>query len=648
VEPIFTDVSTKSSEVDAVMDDGVEVTDAYSMMRSAFISHSQGKVHNIVQTISMIETCAKVADVVKQISAELLDGYAPSDPRWSVSNPTFPPSSVLLLNQLKDKEKIHNEYLNFLSIYDVLEKAGDVVDEVKIYLSERTEMLCCAITLLEMCAAAGGISTIIDDVINAPVLDEHMDGVSGSRREAFFGKVSNIPIFFTELLKSEADKLMATQAIQEQVDLILNVSEIVTQCFQAAWQCRQNCPQKYKVTNHIPWTSSKTGSNNRTLLSHQIDLILNQALGNVDSAKSGTSLTRQVVLLSDLLFDGYLLELASLKEGDERHIEDEFNRERSRVVTALVNAGYFEEATTLAEHYKDFQMLIFLCEKTNDTQKLKYYKVLFKDEGFADVLYKWYVEKGAWSELMTTADNDNDDDTNHFDAMLSSHKQLSWLHFLGANEYTKASDVLTHLASEEKELSDRKKSMLVLANLSILAADEPADVLEQKMSVIDKQIDIVNYQEQVFKSLQKDATDTPPLSPEELIKLCLDASYPVLTDKQYITLVELLKYVSAVNRQTLLLDIWSKCVLQDDWGEDIAMNVDNIAVVTQRVFYKCLKHWRDTLTTAAEEDGGGLVESVPTLNGLTGRFGESVSERTVHQLRVCYEALNMQDLCVGA
>merc|ERR1719193_869975 len=167
-----------------------------------------------------------------------------------------------------------------------------------------------------------------------------------------------------------------------------------------------------------------------------------------------------------------------------------------------MNLGYVEEATTLAEHYKDFPMLILLCEKANDSGKLKYYKVLFKNDGFNDVLYKWYVEKGAWKELMTTQD-----DTDNFDSMLATHKQLSWLHFLGANEYTKASDVLTHLASEEKELSDRKKSMLVLANLSILAADAPPEMIEGKMSIIDQQLDILNYQETILKSLEKDPSE---------------------------------------------------------------------------------------------------------------------------------------------
>merc|ERR1719450_484658 len=296
---------------------------------------------------------------------------------------------------------------------------------------------------------------------------------------------------------------------------------------------------------------------------------------------------------------------------------------------ALVNFGYFEEATTLAEHYKDFQMLIFLCERTNDTQKLKYYKVLFKNEGFADVLYKWYVEKGAWSQLMTSQD-----ESDNFDSLLSSHKQLSWLHFIGTNEYTKASDVLTQLAAEEKEHSERKKSMLVLANLAILAAAEPATVIEENMSVIDKQLDLINYQEQVLKSLEKDALDPPPLTAEELIKLCLDPDVPVLTESQYITLIELLQFVS-VNRQHLLLDIWTKCILQDSWEE--AANVDSVAVISQKIFFKCLKYWRNK---------GDPSENMPALQGLMTRLTD-VQPSMLHQLKVCYEALSLQELSAG-
>ena len=611
-------------------------TDVHGILRSAFILHSQGKVQNIINVISSIEPNKDVTDAVKKVSVELLDGYPPSDPRWSTSNPAFPPTSVLLLNQLRDKEKIHEEYLNFLSVYDVLDKisSNELIDDVKIYLCENAEMLRCAITLLELPSHLGDI---IDDVINSPYLSAEVDesDEQTNRKDAFFGKVTHIAKFFHALLKFEADELSSIQAIQKQVDIILYISEIVTSCFQSAWQYRQNTPHRYTSLVHVPWTCSSAG--NRVLLAHQIDLIITQALGNVDSVKSGCGLTRQTVLLSDLLFDGYIREVASLKgSGSNRAVEmeEEYNGERTRVISALMKAGYIEEATTLAEHYKDFKMLIVLSEETNDVSKLKYYKGVFKEDGFNDILYKWYVEKGAWKQLMTNGETEN------FDTMLATHKQLNWLHFLGANEYAKASDALTQLASDEKELNDRKKSMLVLANLSILAADAPSEAIEEKMATIDQHLDVVNYQEQIFASLNKDASEAAPMSPDELINLCLDDNTGVLTEPQYITLVELLQLIPVSDdRRPLLLDIWAKCVLQEEWDESL-INVDSVAVVSQKTFYKCLRYWRD-----AE---GINNNHLPLLRELTTRLGDSMSGGLEHQLKVCYEALGMQQLSVGA
>lgn len=632
VEPILLDQTkvkffNESSNGDI---DIPEEKDSYSLIRSAFISHSLGKVQNILNLLSLLQTDTDLGDVLLKLSLEILDGYPPSDPRWTMSNPAFPPSSVLLLNQLRDKEKILDEFLNFLSIYELLDKVGNENLGVKVGLCESAEMLKCAIALVEL---PSHLASVVDEVINSSALDIQFEDSSANRKDSFFGKVSNVKTFFTTLAKVEEGKLSATQAIQEQVDTILNVSEIITSCFQCAWQYRQGSTYKNDLINQVPWTSS-TGSGYRLLLKGQIQLVLSQALGNVDSTKAGTSLTRQVVLLSDLLFDGYLREIAALKDqGNEKDlhiVEETYNQERSKIIMTLVNLGYFAEATTLAEHYKDFQMLIYLCDTTNDKPKLKHYKTLFKNDGFSDVLYKWYVDKGEWGELMSSQD-----DVDNFDSMLSSHKQLSWLHFIGSKEYTKATSVLTQLAAEEKELSDRKKTMLVLANLSILAADEPANVIEEKMSIIDKQLDLLNYQDQVLKSLNMETINSVPLTAEELISLCLDDTVSNLTESQYVTLIELLQYVSS-NRQDILLDIWKKSITQDTWEE--AMNMDSVAVVSQKVFYKCLKYWKEK---------GEYSETIPLLNDLISKFTEK-PDHLLFQLKVCYEALCLQELSVGA
>jgi len=293
----------------------------------------------------------------------------------------------------------------------------------------------------------------------------------------------------------------------------------------------------------------------------------------------------------------------------------------------LINLGYFEESATLAEHYKDFHMLILLCERTNDNEKLQQYKFQFKNEGFDNILYQWYVENGQWSQLMTTKDKFND-----FDTLLSSNEQLSWIHFIGVKEYSKASQVLSNLATEEKESIARKKYMLVLANLTILAANEAENVMEAKISDIDGHLELLSYQCQFFKYIGKELSDdTLPLTAEELINLALDGNSPTLTKSQYISLIELLQFLSS-NQQPYFLKIWSKCLLQDSWEEEI--HLDATAVISHKIFYKCLKYWKEKSIS---------VETLPRLKDLIPMIS-CLSENMLHHVKICYEMLSLQEL----
>lgn len=45
-----------------------------------------------------------------------------------------------------------------------------------------------------------------------------------------------------------------------------------------------------------------------------------------------------------------------------------------------MNLRYNEQALTLAEQYEDFPVLIFICERNNDQEKLQYYKSMFQSQ----------------------------------------------------------------------------------------------------------------------------------------------------------------------------------------------------------------------------------------------------------------------------
>ena len=50
------------------------------------------------------------------------------------------------------------------------------------------------------------------------------------------------------------------------------------------------------------------------------------------------------------------------------------------VSRSLVSRGYLEEALSLAEKYRDFDILIEICEDLQDQDKLQHYMNLFNTE----------------------------------------------------------------------------------------------------------------------------------------------------------------------------------------------------------------------------------------------------------------------------
>lgn len=51
-----------------------------------------------------------------------------------------------------------------------------------------------------------------------------------------------------------------------------------------------------------------------------------------------------------------------------------------RRLSFLVSRGYLEEALSLAEKYRDFHLLIEICEELDDQEKLQNYMNKFRNE----------------------------------------------------------------------------------------------------------------------------------------------------------------------------------------------------------------------------------------------------------------------------
>jgi len=436
------------------------------------------------------------------------------------------------------------------------------------------------------------------------------------------------------LIDLESSLLDDTNVIQQQIENIISVGEILTKSYIACWRYRQIAMEKYNLPadHHVPWTGSPDGINNRHILTKQIKITLEKALGKVDSTKVGSVLTQQIVLLADLLLDAFDKELRISKSKPSVEYDallDDFQQRRRFIIQSLATMGYIEEAMTLAQKYEDFFMLISLCEQTNDVNKLEQYKVMFREQGFLDVLYNWYMEQGNWGRLLSLKEQSSNED---YSNLLSSHPYLSWIHHIGNDDFGKAAISLKTLAHEENAFSGRQKMMLVLSNLAALASEEP-DV-EDHVTGVEHELENIEHQNNILQALGKDLETRPPNKPDDIIEQCLGDNTGVF-EECYPSIIHTLNSVQDVTRRMeLSTATWCKCILNDRWEACALLQLN--AILGEKLFTK-------TLQFCLQND---------TYKGLIPKFEDIISSAELvnrlktdqsfyQQLKACYEMLSI-------
>lgn len=624
--------SVEHNQTEVAMDNIETNNDIQSIVKNAFIKYSKNEnnITNLSEYTSR-NNGDEINVALESISHEILNSLPATDTRWasasSQEKSSLQPTSVLLLNQLNDKIKIFETYLKFLETSNIFEIDGNVKDRIHCSLCEHGEKLMACLTLLNLYPEN-------EQLINRCISSANKDVSSGkNNKDKFFSKVTDIDYFFMLLIKNEEVWLKELKAIKEQVELVASISTVITDCYTASWEYRQNYENKYQLSQNIqvPWTGRSEGVNNRELLKLQINFILKQALPNVDSIKNGNILSRNAMLLSDILLDAYEKQLnlksTSLDQYAYDTINEEFYYQRENICTSFVNQNYHEQALQLAKKYEDFSMLITICEKLNNQEKLNEYKVLFQNQGFNDVLYKYYMDKGAWGRLMSLENASAD-----YDKFLTNHNTLSWLHFIGSKDFSKASNVLKDLAEKEQANVDKKKMMLILSNLSMLASSEDTTVIANIVTDSDTELELIEYQNNIMKHLQRN--DTTPLTAEDLLKVCLSDDSNIIDEKYYILLLDLLTHIDN-DSESFGQAVWNKIVSVDRWDDQPML--DYTAIVTQKVIYKCL-------TYLINRDSLHLF--LPSLNNLLISTENDLSQTCQTQIKACYESLQIGDAMI--
>ncbi|KAM9018268.1 nuclear pore complex protein Nup133 isoform 2-T2 [Ara ararauna] len=605
--------------------------DKTKLLKAAFLQYcrkdivnAQSMVAELFPSNTDLDSDAELDRAVTQISVDLIDDYPASDPRWAESVPEavgFSNTSLILLHQLEDKTKAHSFFIEFLHQVGVFEHLGSfpvraVPMATRLLLCEHAEKLAAAIVLKNH-------HSRLPDLVNAAIL------MALNKRECdippnltpadvFFREVSQIDSIFECLLEEEEQILkdMPVESI-EWAQIVVNVNNIIKDMLQAASQYRQSRASLYKPEElperepeYIPWTAS---SGLRATVIRQHGIILQMVYPQADS-NLRSIVAEQLVALLDCFLDGYASQLKSVDRpaDQERYsnLEMEYKQKRTELLSPLLSLGQYQMAATLAEKYHDFDILVQMCEQTDNQARLQRYMNQFADQNFSDFLFRWYLEKGKRGKLLSQPIAQHGQLAN----FLQAHEHLSWLHEINSQDLQKAHSTLQTLANTETRYFAKKKTLLGLSKLAALASDFSEDILQEKIEEISEQERFLLHQEtlpeQLLAEKQLSLNDMPVLSASQLIDMYICDENRRANEYDFKKALDLLEYIDEgeeVDVNDLKLKILCKALQRDGWSSSDGKD-DPIEASKDSIFVKILQKLL--------KEGVQLSEYLPEVNDM--------------------------------
>ncbi|XP_043207892.1 nuclear pore complex protein Nup133-like, partial [Amphibalanus amphitrite] len=447
---------------------------------------------------------------VADLSADVINDYPASDPRWAEAMPhdatVSTTNSLILLNQLGDKREAHQLYLAFLRAVGLWDRLTGISREDSAVattqvLREHHEKILAAMALTNQSAQLG---QVVDDAVTR-VVEERGEVPQHplTAQDVFFRHLSAVDDIIGALVGLQEELLATGAPPRDLVQLTSDTNTILVRMLTSVSAAAADLtpeqtpttgeegsewPQQQQCRERQPWGTAGPA---RELLHRQYQITLKQALPNTETGATRTSLYQQLLELADLLLSGYTVQLESLR-GVERYaaVEAEFEKDRYQLIHPLLEAEEYERATSLAEKYLDFRILVEVCEKTNSTERRNKYLTQFADKGFADFLFNWYLDQGRRGQLLSQCRRAE------LAGFLQEYRGLRWLNELEAGRYGQAGDTLEQCATSETEFLTRKKTYLSLAKLCALAGRQ-GNELEGRLARLQPEFELTQLQEQL-------------------------------------------------------------------------------------------------------------------------------------------------------
>uniref|UniRef100_A0A8C4LUI4 Nuclear pore complex protein Nup133 n=1 Tax=Equus asinus asinus TaxID=83772 RepID=A0A8C4LUI4_EQUAS len=580
------------------------------------VGHAQMVVDELFSSPSDLDSDHELDRAVTQISVDLVDDYPASDPRWAESVPEEAPgfsnTSLIILHQLEDKMKAHSFLMDFIHQVGLFGRLGTfpvrgMPMATRLLLCEHAEKLSAAIVLKNHHSR---LSELVNTAILIALNKRDCEIPSNlTPADVFFREVSQVDTICECLLEHEEQVLK--DASLESVDwaeVVINVNNILKDMLQAATHYRLNRNSLYrreepleKEPEYIPWTATSGPAGIRTAIARQHGIVLKMVYPQADS-KLRSTLTEQLVALIDCFLDGYVSQLKSLDKSSDQerynNLEMEYLQKRSDLLSPLLTLGQYLWAASLAEKYCDFDILVQMCEQTDNQTRLQHF------------LFRWYLEKGKRGKLLSQPISQHGQLAN----FLQAHEHLSWLHEINSQELEKAHATLLGLANVETRYFAKKKTLLGLSKLAALASDFSEDILQEKIEEMAEQERFLLHQEtlpeQLLAEKQLSLSAMPVLTAPQLIGLYICEENRRANEYDFKKALDLLEYIDEeedVNINDLKLEILCKALQRDNWSSSDGKD-DPIEVSKDSIFVKILQKLL--------KDGIQLSEYLPEVKDL--------------------------------
>lgn len=634
--------------------------DKSARLKAAFLASCSGNLRQAQEIVSELfpedSSVGEIDRLVASLSQDLIDDYPTSDPRWADNarpGDCGSTSSLIILQQLKDKQRAHEYIIGFLKklqLWDKLRtvKVDDRLMSTRLLLCQHAEQMEAAVILREMHTE---YKVVIDRAISKVLSFRGETPSSGlSPNDIFYREVSHIHEIFEALLEYEADIISGNLQPTDIVNVISSVNPVLEGMLHAALQHRQTHAATYQSgaelqpqPEYIPWTSTSGPSGIRTLLTKQYFLTLETALPETRDDETRAQLFQQLLGLADNILDGYTSQLSSLADNPDMEeyraqMEEKYTQDRSRLISPFLEYDQFERAGSLAEKYADFELLIQICEATGNQERIQRYQHQYSDKNFSDFLFSWYMREGKRGRLLSMPTVQQ----NKLQSFLQRDDlgYLKWLNDIECQQFNEAHRTLLELGRNEEQYLGKKKTLLSLSKLAALAYEDEDEEMQANIRDIDQEQQLILNQEllpvDLLESMGFDAENMKVLTPVEIIQLYICDENTTSTEYDFKKALDLLQFLDKndqnIDYNMIQARIWSQAVVRDKAVWLHCPTGDPLDSVKDTIFFKTI--------SLAVAQGAMPSEILPPMDQLLSEelLGELAADRQLRfMLGMVYE-----------